>query len=237
MLLVFPPGLDYIASFYGCLYAGMIAVPTYAARLTRSTSKLSSVLEDSQARVALTTTRLMEGLPSELPGSGTSTQWMAVEDIPMSGNESFESPAITPASVAFLQYTSGSTSLPRGVMVTHGNLLHNQRVIAEKFHSTPRSRGVIWLPPYHDMGLIGGILQPIYTGMPVVLMPPLSFIQRPYRWLKAISDSRATISGGPNFAYDLCVERISAEQGATLDLSSWKRPFRLALPSPMTFTT
>ncbi len=230
VLLVFPPGLDYIASFYGCLYAGMIAVPTYAARLTRSTSKLRSVLEDSQARVALTTTRLMEGLPSDLPGSGASTHWMAVEDIPMTGNESFPSPAMSPSSVAFLQYTSGSTASPRGVMVTHGNLLHNQRIIAEKFHSSANSTGVIWLPPYHDMGLIGGILQPIYTGMPVVLMPPLSFIQRPYRWLKAISDYRGTHSGGPNFAYDLCVERISAEQRATLDLSSWKVAFNGAEP-------
>ncbi|MBY0585867.1 SDR family NAD(P)-dependent oxidoreductase [bacterium] len=230
VLLVFPPGLDYIAAFYGCLYAGLIAVPTYAARLTRSSSKLLSVLEDSQARVVLTTARLMEGLPADLAEVVHGTHWMAVEDVPASASDSFDCPEITRDDVAFLQYTSGSTAAPRGVMVTHGNLLHNQSVIAEKFQSTADSVGVIWLPPYHDMGLIGGILQPVYSGMPVILMPPLSFIQRPFRWLKAISDHRASASGGPNFAYDLCVERISPEQRATLDLSSWKVAFNGAEP-------
>jgi myxalamid-type polyketide synthase MxaB len=230
VLLVFPPGLDYVAAFYGCLYAGLIAVPTYAARLTRSSSKLANILEDSQARLVLTTSRLMDGVPADLAGNGEQTRWMAVEDISTAAVVGFGGPSLSRSDVAFLQYTSGSTSAPRGVMVTHGNLLHNQALITEKFHSSADSVGVIWLPPYHDMGLIGGILQPIYTGMRVVLMPPLAFIQRPYRWLKAITDFGAKFSGGPNFAYDLCVERISPEQRATLDLSSWKLAFNGAEP-------
>ena len=124
--------------------------------------------------------------------------------------------------LAFLQYTSGSTQTPKGVMVGHGNLMHNCEVIYRLFGHGPDSRGVLWLPPFHDMGLIGGLLQPLYGGMPVVLMSPGAFIQRPLRWLEAVSRYRATTSGGPNFAYELCVERIPPEQRAGLDLSGWR---------------
>src|SRR5262249_55158621 len=129
-----------------------------------------------------------------------------------------------------LQYTSGSTATPRGVELTHRNLIANSAMIWHGFEHTPHSRGVIWLPPYHDMGLIGGILQPIYGGFPVVLMSPLHFLPNPLRWLQAIARFRATTSGGPNFAYDLCVRTTTPEQRASLDLSSWEVAFNGAEP-------
>src|SRR5262249_4740180 len=134
------------------------------------------------------------------------------------------------ADVAVLQYTSGSTAAPRGVMLTHANLLHNTAAIARRFEATPDSRGVIWLPPYHDMGLVGGILEGVSVGFPVALMAPVAFLQRPRRWLEAIARTRGTISGGPNFAYNLCVDRIPAHERADLDLSSWSVAFNGSEP-------
>ncbi|WP_153009579.1 AMP-binding protein, partial [Mastigocoleus testarum] len=132
--------------------------------------------------------------------------------------------------LAVFQYTSGSTGKPKGVMLTHGNLLHNSALIHQCFGHSKDSQGVIWLPPYHDMGLIGGIIQPLYGGFPVTLMSPVDFLQKPYRWLQAISRYKATTSGGPNFAYDLCMHKITEEQRATLDLSSWEVAFNGAEP-------
>src|SRR5262249_4418734 len=132
--------------------------------------------------------------------------------------------------LAFLQYTSGSTAEPKGVMVTHGNLLHNSALIQRSFGSTPQSRGVFWLPLYHDMGLIGGVLQTIYCGGASTLMSPVAFLQEPFRWLAAISRTGASISGGPNFAYDLCVRKIDPGQRAALDLSRWTVAFNGAEP-------
>lgn len=233
VLLAFVPGLEYVAAFYGCLYAGVVAVPTYMARLNRSSSKLRSVLLDCKPAAALTKERTLQELPPSLAdGAGLTRplEWLPIEAAADFDEENWRPPHSNQDSVAFLQYTSGSTSTPRGVMVSHGNLLHNLSVIADKFGAHAKSKGVIWLPPYHDMGLIGGILQPIFMGFPVALMPPLAFIQRPYRWLKAISDFGATISGGPNFAYDLCVERVTPDQKRTLDLSSWEVAFNGAEP-------
>jgi acyl-CoA synthetase (AMP-forming)/AMP-acid ligase II len=132
--------------------------------------------------------------------------------------------------LAFLQYTSGSTATPKGVMVSHGNLLHNEAIIQQAFAQTSESVIVSWLPLYHDMGLIGNVLQPLYVGAHSVLMSPVAFLQSPFRWLKAISHYRATTSGGPNFAYDLCVRKITEEQKAGLDLSSWQLAFNGAEP-------
>lgn len=230
-VLVFPPSLDYIAAFYGCLYAGVIAVPTYMARLNRSSSRILTVIQDSSAAVALTNARVLEDLPENISAAVRNPKgWYSIEETETVSGERYSVPNIGPEAIAFLQYTSGSTATPRGVMVSHGNLLHNFSVISEKFGVHAGTRGMIWLPPYHDMGLIGGILHPMHVGIPVVLMPPLPFIQRPYRWLKAISDHKSTASGGPNFAYDLCVERITPEQRATLDLSSWEVAFNGAEP-------
>lgn len=229
-LLVFSPSLEYVAAFYGCLYAGVVAVPTYHARLNRSSSKLLSVLADCDAAVVLTTTRTLRDFPRSLGGRtpGSRPEWIALEEI---GDEQDVEPVrLDRDAIAFLQYTSGSTSAPRGVMVSHANLLHNLASIARHFGGGPDERAVTWLPPYHDMGLIGGVLEPIYAGCPVTILPPLSFVQRPFRWLRAITQYRATISGAPNFAYDLCVERIRDEKKKELDLSSWQVAFNGAEP-------
>ena len=145
-------------------------------------------------------------------------------------NNAWQSPTITPETLAFLQYTSGSTQSPRGVKLTHGNLMHNLALISSVFGMTQDDTGAIWLPPYHDMGLIGGILQPIHRGVPVILLSPLAFLQRPMRWLRAISNYKVSVSGGPNFAYDLCARKATPEDIATLDLSHWQVAFNGAEP-------
>ncbi len=142
----------------------------------------------------------------------------------------WHTPGINPESLAFLQYTSGSTGVPKGVMVSHGNILHNSEYIKQAFELNSDSVSVSWLPNFHDMGLIDGILQPLYSGFLGVLMPPQFFLQRPLRWLKAITHYRATHSGGPNFAYDLCVRKVTNEQKESLDLSSWISAYNGAEP-------
>jgi acyl-CoA synthetase (AMP-forming)/AMP-acid ligase II len=234
VLLLYPPGLEYIAAFFGCLYAGAIAVPAYPPdpeRLARTLPRLNAIVEDAGARFALTTSPILSlvGALAGAPGlAGLS--WLASDGIDLDMADEWTRPAIRPDDVAFLQYTSGSTGLPRGVVIGHDNLLHNSREIERRFEHDRDSRGLIWLPPYHDMGLIGGILQPLYTGFCVTLMSPVDFLKRPLRWLRAVSRARATISGGPNFAYDLCVRKIAAEDRAGLDLGSWKVAFSGAEP-------
>lgn len=235
VILLFPPGLDYIAAFFGCLYAGVVAVPAYPPQRQRMLPRLMAMLTDSGAKLALTTpeiralvARLCEPL-SEMKGL-TSLHWLLLERTEEGMEAGWKRPEITAASLAFLQYTSGSTGTPKGAMLSHGNLLHNQRMIQRGFGHTDASAVVGWLPLYHDMGLIGNVLQPLYVGFPCILMPPAAFLQRPLRWLQAISRYRATTSGGPNFAYDLCVEKISAEQRASLDLSCWRVAFNGAEP-------
>jgi acyl-CoA synthetase (AMP-forming)/AMP-acid ligase II len=155
---------------------------------------------------------------------------MATEDVPAEEAEGWRDPQVSGDTLAFLQYTSGSTAAPKGVMVSHGNLLHNFAVIEGFCGYTPETRSVIWLPPYHDMGLIGGILQPLFSGYWAALFSPVAFIQRPARWLEAISRYGATSSGGPNFAYDLCVHAVRPEERAALDLSRWEIAFNGAEP-------
>ncbi len=233
-LLLYPPGLEYIAAFFGCLYAGVIAVPAYPphpARLERTFPRLRAIALDAQPAVALTTTAILpmaEALFAQAADTG-GLRWLAT-DRGAGEPAAWHAPTIGDATLAFLQYTSGSTGTPKGVMLTHGNLLHNSALIRRYFAHGPDSRGVIWLPPYHDMGLIGGIIQPLYAGFPVVLMSPVAFLQQPLRWLQAISKYRATTSGGPNFAFDLCVRKSTPEQRASLDLSSWKVAFSGAEP-------
>lgn len=239
VLLLYPPGLDYIAAFLGCLYAGMVAVPAYAPRPThlgrrdRALSKrLFAIIEDARPALGLTTSTLLKrinALKQDLPEMQT-VNWLTPEQFSLDYADLWNEPPVRAESIALLQYTSGSTRLPRGVILTHSNLLHNSAFIQQAFGQTSESRAVIWLPPYHDMGLIGGILQPLYTGYPAVLMSPVAFLQQPMRWLQAISDYRATTSGGPNFAYDLCVSKISEEQKASLDLQSWQTAFNGAEP-------
>jgi len=225
VLLLYPPGLDYVAAFFGCLYAGAIAVPAYPPRNNRNLLRLQTLVRDAQATVALTTSPILSRIAPHSP-----LVWQATDQIDAGIADDWREPSITGEDLALLQYTSGSTSTPKGVMISHHNLLHNQRLIQRVFRQTDQSVIVGWLPLYHDMGLIGNIIQPMFVGAPCILMSPTTFLQKPFRWLQAISDYGATTSGGPNFAYDLCVRKINDEQRATLDLSSWRVAFNGSEP-------
>lgn len=231
-LLLYPPGLDFIVAFFGCLYAGVVAVPVYPPRRNRSLIRIQAIADDAQAKVALTTEAVLQRVESLIGGTPDLRKltWLATCDIPEGNEVGWQTPDIHADTLAFLQYTSGSTGTPKGVMLNHANLLHNSALIAHAFEHTRSCLGVFWLPSYHDMGLIGGILQPLYVGRPNILMSPMSFLTKPLRWLSAISRFGATTSGGPNFAYDLCVRKITPEQRDALDLSTWKVAFNGAEP-------
>ncbi len=232
VLLIYPPGLEFIAAFFGCLYAGAIAVPAYPPKRNQNMIRLQSIVASSQATIALTTAASLSSIEKyflthpEL----ADLQWLNTDDIDLNAQNSWQMPPLRPESLAFLQYTSGSTGMPKGVMVSQRNVMHNLGLIHQSFADTPESIGLSWLPPYHDMGLIGGILQPLYINAPVMLMPPMAFLQRPIRWLEAISNFQITTSGGPNFAYDLCARRVKPAQLESLDLSRWRIAFTGAEP-------
>jgi acyl-CoA synthetase (AMP-forming)/AMP-acid ligase II/acyl carrier protein len=232
VLLLYPSGLEFVTAFLGCLWSGAIAVPTYPPRSSRSLPRLEAILADARPALALTPRAALPRLAawsSRLAGA-LSPRYLASDDLPAGLAAGWRAPESGPQTLAFLQYTSGSTSLPKGVMVTHGNLLANEEMIRRSFGQSAGSIVVSWLPLYHDMGLVGGVLQPLYVGGRAVLLSPVSFLQRPLRWLAAISRYRATTSGGPNFAYDLCARRIAESERAQLDLSSWEVAFNGAEP-------
>ncbi|HEY6187654.1 MAG TPA: amino acid adenylation domain-containing protein [Pyrinomonadaceae bacterium] len=232
-LLLYPPGLDYVAAFFGCLYAGVLAVPAYPPRANRNTQRLQAIAADADARLALTTTGVLARMERSTAGmfGPDGMRFLATDRLAPGPDRQWTEPeAMSEEALAYLQYTSGSTSAPKGVMVSHGNVLHNSAYIHYGFEHTPESRSLCWLPHFHDMGLLDGIIQPLYGGFTGILMSSASFLQRPLRWLEAITRYRVTHSGGPNFAYDLCVRRISAEQRATLDLSSWRVAYNGAEP-------
>ncbi|HKH43577.1 MAG TPA: fatty acyl-AMP ligase, partial [Thermoanaerobaculia bacterium] len=231
VLLLFPSGLEFIAAFFGCLYAGAVAVPAYPPRSARGLPRLRAILGDARPWVILTTAEIAGRARGLLGGIAdlAPLAWLTTEGLDARADD-WREPAIDGDTLAFLQYTSGSTATPKGVMVSHGNLLHNEEMIRRAFAQSEESVVVGWLPLYHDMGLIGNVLQPLYLGARCVLMTPVAFLQQPLRWLAAISRYRGTTSGGPNFAYELCVRKIGEEQKAGLDLSSWRLAFNGAEP-------
>jgi acyl-CoA synthetase (AMP-forming)/AMP-acid ligase II/alkylation response protein AidB-like acyl-CoA dehydrogenase/acyl carrier protein len=226
ILLMYQPSLELIAGIMGCMYAGAIAVPVYPPRRNRNLNRLMAIAQDAQASGILTTVAQKLSLLAE---DAIALPIIATDGISGELAESWQTPTIDANSIALLQYTSGSTGKPKGVMLTHGNLLHNLAQIYHCFAHDQTSHVVSWLPPYHDMGLIGGIFQPLYGGFPVTLMAPVSFLQKPIRWLQTISQSRATTSGAPNFAYEMCLN-ISPDDCQNLDLSSWELAFTGAEP-------
>jgi amino acid adenylation domain-containing protein len=231
-LLLYPAGLDFLIAFFGCLYAGVVAVTAYPPRNQRNTPRIKAISTSAEAAIALTTTEILptvQYLMTEKTDLG-SLHWLTTNNLAQGIEDSWKEPSISRDTLAFLQYTSGSTGTPLGVMISHANLLHNAATTYQFMEHSAESKFVTWLPMYHDMGLIGGILQPLYGGFPCIIMPPAFFLQRPYRWLQAISEYQGTTSGGPNFAYDLCVQKITPEEKETLDLSSWSVAFNGAEP-------
>ncbi len=194
-----PPGLDFFAMFLGCLGSGRIAVPAQTPTTARARDFLQRIVVTTDARLVLTEHEALAPHARE-----------ADLAIP------------TPDDIAYIQFTSGSTQAPRGAMITHGALAANLAAIGDAWRLGPRDHGVFWLPPFHDMGLVGALLAPVAFGFPATLMHPAAFLQRPARWLELISSRHATFSGAPNFAYDLCCDRIDADARARLDLSSWR---------------
>jgi amino acid adenylation domain-containing protein len=236
LLLLFPPGLDYVAAFLGCLYAGAVAVPAYPPTGSRGLPRLRSILADCEPRAILTVGALRAALEKQMArrqaggDAGLGLPLIDVDALGDAGADLWRDPGLSADALAFLQYTSGSTSTPKGVRVTHGNLAANERMIQESFGTHEGSVVVSWLPLYHDMGLIGGLLHPLCLGARCILMSPMHFLQRPLRWLEAVSRYGATVSGGPNFAYELCARRASAEAAAALDLGRWTVAFNGAEP-------
>ena len=232
-LLLYPPGLDYVAGLMGCLYAGTIAVPAYPPRRNRNMERIQAISDDAIAKAALTVHEVLDRMDSSSLDSAPhlkDLKWIATNRLSLDEADRWEMPDIGSDDLAVLQYTSGSTGQPKGVMLSHKNIMHNVGLITHAFDSYREMIALSWLPSYHDMGLIGGFCKPLFCGRPSVLMSPMAFLQKPLRWLRAITEFEATIAGGPNFAYELCLQKIHPEHMEGLDLSKWKVAFNGAEP-------
>ena len=235
VLIMLPPCVDFVSAFFGVLYAGAIALPTYppaGGRADRTAARLRGMVTDADVALILSSSpvsarrSLLETMVPELAGR----PWVDVDTLNDSIAEAWRLPIVGADTLALLQYTSGSTASPRGVMVSHANVLHNLAQSAALAQHDRSSVSVSWLPVNHDMGLIDGVLQPVFSGYSTYLMAPAAFLQRPARWLQAVSRHGATHSGGPNFAYDLCVRRITDNERDALDLSTWRIAFNGSEP-------
>lgn len=228
-LLMLPSGPEFAAGLFGCFMARVIAVPAFPPESHRAahTARLASMVADAQPQAVLGLAHDLQRFESVLHDSlPEEAQWTAVDELDTpSLAAAFKPVDVHPDDIAFLQYTSGSTSAPKGVMVSHANLIANEKAMAQGFAATDQDVWVNWLPLFHDMGLMAGLLLPIWHGHSVHLMTPQQFLARPARWLEAISRYRGTFSGGPDFAYRLCVERLRDEELQQLDLSCWRLAF------------
>jgi acyl-CoA synthetase (AMP-forming)/AMP-acid ligase II len=226
-LLLYPPGLQFIAAFFGCLYAGVVAIPAPPpdpSRLQRILPRLRAIAKDARATLVLTTRNYsqLKETSSQLWSESQTMRWLVSEKVPSQLAEEWQEPTVSGDTLAYLQYTSGSTSTPKGVMISHENLMHHSACINGAWGYTPDSIAATWMPAFHDYGLVDGLMQPLYAGIPCYVMSPMAFIKRPICWLQTISRYKVTHSGATNFAYDLCLRQIGTEQRTTLDLSSWR---------------
>ena len=232
VLLIYPSGIEFIKAFFGCLYSGVIAVPVDLPKRNHHGERIRAISIDAKTQFALTTSSTLKKITNTIEKDSfwSTLYYLETDNIEQERLSLHKSSQINTDNIAFLQYTSGSTGEPKGVIVTHLNILHNLQALQKAFEHDTDTIIVGWLPLFNDMGLILNVLQPIYLGIPCILMPPVAFLQKPIRWLKAISKYRATTSGEPNFAYDICIEKIKTEQLANLDLSSWDLAFNGAGP-------
>jgi acyl-CoA synthetase (AMP-forming)/AMP-acid ligase II len=225
IVLLSPSGSEFVSSLFGCLYGGVVAVPAYPldpARPHRTASRLLGIVKDARPVIALTTTpslRLTDELMQTYPELRR-IHWKTIEDISTGLASDWKCPAIHAETLAILQYTSGSTATPKGVMLGHQNVLENEQMIQEAHHYSDTHTFVAWIPLAHDWGLINNVLQPLYVGAASILMPTEAFLQKPARWLQAISRYPNVTSGGPSFAYELCVNKITNEDRDKLNLEN-----------------
>jgi acyl-CoA synthetase (AMP-forming)/AMP-acid ligase II len=235
VLLLYPCGVDYLAAFFGCLYAGAIAVPVCppdSRPADHPFPQLAAVVRDAMPAAVLTTAplaaaiHLLSGISPEL----AHLHLITTCDVPAEVPRARPSQPADGSAAALLQYTAGAASVPRGMVLTHRDLMGNSELISRFFDLGPDSRWVSWLPLHHEMGLMGGVILPLYGGFPVSVMPSAGFLRRPLSWLQEISRTGATVSGGPDSAYDLCVQQSTAEERSRLDLSNWRIAFSGSVP-------
>jgi acyl transferase domain-containing protein/acyl-CoA synthetase (AMP-forming)/AMP-acid ligase II/SAM-dependent methyltransferase/acyl carrier protein len=230
--LCYPAGVDFLVGLFGCLYAGMVAVPVYPPRASRADGRLDSISANAVASLVLTSTKVFRDrarLTAHAPRL-RNLDFLDTAAVSESGAERWSDPNIPSDDLAILQYTSGSTGLPKGVMLTHAALLHNlarMRDVLGLSHETP---GVCWLPAFHDMGLIGNFLQAVFCNSTLTFLSPLTFAQDPLFWLQLVSSRRAYVSGGPTFAFQHCLQRLTPEKCQGLDLSCWQMAYVGAEP-------
>jgi acyl-CoA synthetase (AMP-forming)/AMP-acid ligase II len=234
VLLPNPPGLEFVANFFGCLYAGAVAVPACSSLLSaRKHDRLRFLVEDAEVEFILAaSTKSLASFRESIAGAEWASQvtLLATNEVPEIDETDWSPTNCATDDVAYIQYSSGSTSSPKGVVISHRNVMCNQQMLQQAFNTEANSVIVSWLPHFHDMGLVGVIQRAVYVGMSAVLMAPLEFIRRPAQWLQAISRYRASISIAPNFAYDLCVERVKDALIDELDLSCWQVAFNGSEP-------